>query len=260
MGRLGETLDARPESSHSLGRAAVPLEGNIAFHNVCFRYGSDCPEVLADANLSIAAGEVVGILGPSGSGKSTIAKLLQRLYTPEHGRIAIDGTDLSLMDPVWLRTQIAVVSQEARLLPGTVRENIGLADRGIHLDEVIAAAKRAGAHDFIIRLPQGYDTDLGEGGVTLSVSERRRIAIARALISEPKILILDDAMSVLDEATEAVIQDTIKAMAGRTVIILAQRLSSLAAADRLLIIDNGRLTPIGDWARRDTAGEPRTAD
>jgi subfamily B ATP-binding cassette protein HlyB/CyaB len=256
---LGELFDTHPESSHALGRAAAPLQGNIAFHNVCFRYGSDGHEIFADANLSVSAGEVVGILGPSGSGKSTLVKLLQRLYTPEHGRIVIDGTDLSLMDPGWLRGQIAVVPQEPVLVSGTVRENIGLADQGTQLEQVIAAAKRAGAHHFIIRLPLGYDTVLGEGGVTLSASERRRIAIARALVNEPKILILDDATSVLDEATEAVIQDTIKAMAGRTVIMLAQRPSALATADRLLIIDDGRLNPVGGWATCDTGadGVPR---
>jgi subfamily B ATP-binding cassette protein HlyB/CyaB len=253
--QLGTIVGAHAETSHPLGRAAAPIQGSIAFERVCFRYGPERGEILTDMNLTVSAGEIIGILGPSGSGKSTLARLMQRFYLPEHGRILIDGMDLSLMDPVWLRRQIGVVPQDVTLFGGTIRENIAGPDPALGLDKVIAAAKRAGAHDFIIRLPQGYDTRLEEGGVTLSASERRRIAIARALISEPGILILDDTTTVLDEATEAVIQNTINAMAGRTVIILAQRLSALAAVDRVLIMDHGRLTPVGDWARRDAGAD-----
>jgi subfamily B ATP-binding cassette protein HlyB/CyaB len=242
--RLGVVVDAHGETSHALGRATAPIRGDIAFERVCFRYGPERGEVLTDMNLTVSAGEIVGILGPSGSGKSTLRKLMQRFYVPEHGRILIDGMDLSLVDPVWLRRQIGVVPQEITLFADTVRENIALALPGLELDKVITAAKHAGAHDFIIRLPQGYDTPLGEHGTALSAGQRQRIAIARALVTEPAILVLDAATTDLDEEGEAVIQDALKAMKGRTVLILAQRLPALGAADRILALGDGFLNPI----------------
>ncbi|MFC7400221.1 peptidase domain-containing ABC transporter [Chelatococcus sp. GCM10030263] len=261
LARLGEIVDAHAETSHPLGRADAPIRGDIAFERVCFRYGPERGEILTNMNLTVSAGETVGILGPTGSGKSTLTKLMQRFYVPEHGRILVDRMDLSLMDPVWLRRQIGVVPQEVTLFGGTIRENIAGADPTLGLDKVIAAAKGAGAHDFIVRLPQGYDTVLSDHGSSLSAGQRQRIAIARALVTEPAILVLDAATSALDEEAQGVIQDALKAMTGRTVLILAQRLSALRAADRIVTIDDGRLLPLAaqsagsDDAARSSRGD-----
>ncbi|MBX3539973.1 MAG: ATP-binding cassette domain-containing protein, partial [Chelatococcus sp.] len=182
----------------------------------------------------------------SGSGKSTLAKLIQRLYVPERGRVLIDGMDLSLMDPSWLRRQLGVVLQENMLFTGTVRENIAIADPGLPIESVVEAARLAGAHDFIVKLPNGYDTILAERGASLSGGQRQRVAIARALVMKPAILIFDEATSALDYESERVIQDNMKAMAaGRTVIIIAHRLSAVQMADRILTIEDGRLTEDG---------------
>ncbi len=189
---------------------------------------------------------MVGIVGPSGSGKSTLAKLVQRLYVPESGRVLVDGVDLALVDPAWLRRQIGVVLQENVLFNRSVRDNIALADPAMPMERVIAAAKLAGAHDFILELPEGYDTIVGERGATLSGGQRQRIAIARALITDPRILIFDEATSALDYESERIIQQNMAQIAkGRTVFIIAHRLSAVRAADRIITIERGRLVEDG---------------
>jgi subfamily B ATP-binding cassette protein HlyB/CyaB len=245
--RLGDILNTPTEPAYAPGRAALPaLEGNIVFDHVNFRYRPDGQRVLEDVSFSLAAGQVVGIVGLSGSGKSTIAKLIQRLYVPESGRVLVDGMDLAMADPAWLRRQIGVVLQENVLFNGTIRDNIALADPAMALARVVGAAKLAGAHDFILRLPEGYDTVVGERGSTLSGGQRQRVAIARALVGDPRILIFDEATSALDYESERIVQENMRQIAhGRTVVIIAHRLSTLRIADRVLTIDEGRLVEDG---------------
>jgi ATP-binding cassette, subfamily B, bacterial HlyB/CyaB len=198
-------------------------------------------------NLEIAAGEMIGIVGPSGSGKSTLTKLVQRLYVPEQGRVLIDGVDLSLVDVNWLRRQLGVVLQENILFNRSVRENIALSDPALPMDRVIAAAKLAGAHEFILELPYGYDTEIEERGSNLSGGQRQRIAIARALITNPRILILDEATSALDAESEEIIQKNLASIAkNRTVLIIAHRLSAVRQCRRIVTVENGEVTEIGD--------------
>ena len=189
---------------------------------------------------------MLGIVGSSGSGKSTLTKLLQRLYVPHSGRIAIDGIDISQMDPLWLRRQIGVVLQENLLFNRSIRENIALAHPAMPLEQVMAAAQLAGAHEFIVGLPQGYDTIIEERGVNLSGGQRQRIAIARALVTQPRILILDEATSALDAESEEIIQRNLRAMArGRTVLIIAHRLSAIRQCDRIMTLEKGRIVEVG---------------
>jgi subfamily B ATP-binding cassette protein HlyB/CyaB len=202
--------------------------------------------VLHDVSFSVPAGQVVGIVGPSGSGKSTLAKLIQRLYVPESGRVLVDGVDLAMVDISWLRRQMGIVLQENILFNRSVRDNIALADPAMPMERVIAAATLAGAHDFILELPEGYDTVVGERGSSLSGGQRQRIAIARALISDPRILIFDEATSSLDYESERIIQQNMQQIAkGRTVFIIAHRLSTVRGTDRIITIDRGRLTEDG---------------
>jgi subfamily B ATP-binding cassette protein HlyB/CyaB len=203
--------------------------------------------VLRDINLDIRPGEVVGIVGRSGSGKSTLTKLMQRLYVPESGRVLIDGVDLALVEPAWLRRQVGVVLQENFLFNRSVRENIALADPGLPMEPVVAAARLAGAHEFILELAEGYDSLVGEHGSNLSGGQRQRIAIARALVTNPGILILDEATSALDYESERIIQENMRAISsGRTVFIIAHRLSAVRQADRILVVDQGRVVEQGD--------------
>lgn len=189
---------------------------------------------------------MIGIVGPSGSGKSTLAKLVQRLYTPESGRVLVDGIDLTMVDTTWLRRQIGVVLQQNVLFNCSVRENIALADPGMALERVIGAAALAGAHEFILELPHGYDTIIGERGASLSGGQCQRVAIARALIGNPRILIFDEATSALDYESERIIQENMRRIAaGRTVLVIAHRLSTVRAADRIITIDRGRLVEDG---------------
>jgi subfamily B ATP-binding cassette protein HlyB/CyaB len=222
------------------------MQGAIRFEHVTFRYRIDGAAVLSDVSFEIRAGQVVGIVGPSGSGKSTLGKLVQRLYTPETGRVFVDGVDLALVDTAWLRRQIGVVLQESVLFNRSVRENIALADPAAAMARVMEAAKLAGAHEFILELPQGYDTVIGERGASLSGGQRQRVAIARALMTNPRILILDEATSALDYESERIVQDNMRNIAsGRTVLIVAHRLSTIRRADRILTIDRGRLIEDG---------------
>ena len=246
MQRLGDILNTRTELPQS--RQALPaIKGEVSFDNVRFRYRPDGPLVLDGISLDIKAGEVIGIVGRSGSGKSTLTKLLQRLYLPEHGRVRIDGIDLALGDPAWLRRQIGVVLQENRLFNRSIRDNIAVTDPGTPLEAVMHAAKLAGAHEFISELPEGYDTLVGENGFNLSGGQRQRIAIARALVTNPRILIFDEATSALDFETERVVQNNMRAMCnGRTVIIIAHRLTAVRHADRIIAVERGTVVEEGN--------------
>jgi subfamily B ATP-binding cassette protein HlyB/CyaB len=245
MGRLGDILNTRTELPQS--RQALPaVKGDISFQNIRFRYRPDGPPILNDVSLEIRAGEVIGIVGRSGSGKSTLTKLLQRLYIPEQGRVRIDGIDLALADPAWLRRQIGVVLQENLLFNRSIRDNIAVTDTGMPLEAVIQAARLAGAHDFVSEMPEGYDTIVGEHGSNLSGGQRQRLAIARALVNNPRILIFDEATSALDFETERIIQNNMRSMCqGRTVIIIAHRLSSVRHANHIVAMDKGQIVERG---------------
>jgi subfamily B ATP-binding cassette protein HlyB/CyaB len=248
--RLGDILNTPAEPEHNPNRASLPaISGRVEFDKVRFRYRPDTPEAIRGISLDIAAGEMLGIVGPSGSGKSTLTKLIQRLYVPGQGRVLVDGVDLSLVDPAWLRRQIGVVLQENILFNRSVRENIALADPTMSMERVIAAARLAGAHDFILELSHGYDTMIEERGGNLSGGQRQRLAIARALIGDPAILILDEATSALDAESEEIIQTNLAGIAsGRTVIIIAHRLSAVRQCGRIITVEAGEVTEIGDHA------------
>jgi subfamily B ATP-binding cassette protein HlyB/CyaB len=245
--RLGDILNTMPEPSFSTTRAALPpIRGQVTFEHVSFRYRIDASEVLHDVSLSVSPGQVIGIVGSSGSGKSTLAKLIQRLYVPESGRVLIDGVDLTVVDLAWLRRQIGVVLQENVLFNCSVRDNIALSDPTIAMERVIAAASLAGAHEFILELPEGYDTIVGERGSSLSGGQKQRIAIARTLITDPRILIFDEATSALDYESERIIQENMRQIAsGRTVFVIAHRLSTVRFADRIITIERGRIVEDG---------------
>jgi subfamily B ATP-binding cassette protein HlyB/CyaB len=248
MSRLGDVLNVRSEvPTHQ--QSLPTVKGEIVFDHVTFRYRPDAPEVLKDISLQIRPGEIIGIVGRSGSGKSTLAKLLQRLYLPERGALRVDGVDLNVADPAWLRRQIGVVQQENRLFNRSIRENIALTDPAAPMDKVIQAATLAGAHEFITLLPDGYNTRVEENGSNLSGGQRQRLAIARALLTQPRILIFDEATSALDVETEQVIQRNMAAIcAGRTVIIIAHRLSAVRQAHQILAMDEGCIIERGTHA------------
>jgi subfamily B ATP-binding cassette protein HlyB/CyaB len=245
--RLGDILNTPTEPTYKPGQTTLPpIRGDIAFEHVTFRYRVDGPEILHDVSLTVPAGQLVGIVGPSGSGKSTLAKLAQRLHVPESGRVLVDGVDLAQIDPAWLRRQIGVVLQENVLFNCSIKDNIALADPALSIERIVAAAKLAGAHDFILELSEGYDTMVGERGGTLSGGQRQRIAIARALVTDPRILIFDEATSALDYESERVIQQNMIDIArGRTVLVIAHRLSALRQAHRIVTIERGRISEDG---------------
>lgn len=244
--RVGDILD-EPQENNSEGLASVPtIQGQVEFQHVRFRYQPDTPEVLTDLNLNINAGEFIGITGPSGSGKSTVSRLLQRLYIPQHGQVLVDGMDLAIADSVSLRQNMSVVLQESVLFAGTIAENIRFCKPEATMVEVRRAAEVAGAFSFIDRLPQGFDTQVGERGSRLSGGQRQRIALARALIVKPKVLILDEATSALDYESEAAIMTNLNEICqSRTVISIAHRLNTIKNADRILVLENGRVTEKG---------------
>lgn len=244
--RLGDVLN-QPVEPGAGSQVALPgLKGDVRYDNVRFRYGLEGPWTIDEINLEIPAGTALGIVGSSGSGKSTLTKLLQRLYVPESGRIFIDGVDIGQIDPAWLRRQIGVVLQENLLFSRTIRENIALANPAMPMEHVVAAARMAGAHDFIVQLPQGYDSMVEERGANLSGGQRQRIAIARALVTNPRILILDEATSALDAESEEIIQTNLRQIAaGRTVIIIAHRLSAVRQCDLLITLEGGRIVERG---------------
>ncbi len=245
--RLGDILNARPEPGYNPNRASLPsLQGRVSFDQVTFRYQPDAPEVLRRVSLDVAPGQVIGIVGRSGSGKSTLTKLIQRLHVPESGRVLIDGVDLALVEPAWLRRQIGVVMQENFLFNRSIRDNIALSDPAASMEAVVQAARLAGAHEFIVELKEGYDSLVGERGSNLSGGQRQRIAIARTLLTDPRILILDEATSALDYESERIIQQNMHAICrGRTVFIIAHRLSTVRGCDNIIVMDHGQIVEAG---------------
>ena len=245
VARLGDILNS-PSEAASGGVSLPPVIGHISFEQLAFRYRQDGNDILSGIQLTIAPGEIIGIVGRSGSGKSTLTRLLQRLHQPQRGRILIDGIDIAMVEPGSLRRQLGVVLQESQLFSGSVRDNIALADPGAPLDKVMHVAQLAGAHQFIAELSEGYETSIGEQGCGLSGGQKQRLAIARALMRDPRILIFDEATSALDYESERIIQLNMAAIArGRTVIIIAHRLSAVRHADRILVMEKGRLVEQG---------------
>lgn len=244
--RLGDILNT-PVERQPAARLSLPApQGHIELRNVTFRYRPGSPDVLKNVSLDILPGEVIGVVGASGSGKSTLTKLIQRLYIPGEGQVLLDGADLSQLDPAWLRSHIGVVLQENLLFNRTVHDNIALSNPAMQRSQVIAVARLAGADEFIARLPQGYDTMIEERGANLSGGQRQRIAIARALATNPRILILDEATSALDYESERIIQTNMRQIAqGRTVIIIAHRLAAVRLCNRLVGIADGRIVEQG---------------
>jgi subfamily B ATP-binding cassette protein HlyB/CyaB len=255
MERMGDILNARAEVVGQKTRMPR-VAGSIEFDQVSFRYRPDTPDVIRSVNLKITPGEVLGIVGRSGSGKSTLAKLVQRLYVPDRGRVLVDGQDIAIIDTASLRHQIGVVLQENILFNRSIRDNIALSNPALRIEAIIEASKLAGAHEFICELPEGYDTMVGEHGTNLSGGQRQRIAIARALITNPRILILDEATSALDYESEKIIQDNMrKICSGRTVLIIAHRLSAVRDADRIIVIERGQIVEEGSHAALVTQAE-----
>ncbi|TAJ87834.1 MAG: peptidase domain-containing ABC transporter [Reyranella sp.] len=244
--RIDELMREAPEASPGEFAPVPALSGEIALERVTFRVHDRGPPVLREADLTIGPGEIIGVVGPSGSGKTTIANLVQGLVSPSDGRVLVDGTDIAHISPAQLRAQIGAVPQDVQLFTGSVRENIAMGVIDKDPGRVVAVAKFVGAHDFIQRLPQGYNTVLGERGQGLSTGQRQLLCIARALIRNPRILILDEATSALDPATEEQLLRQLKANTrGRTVIMITHRLAPLAIADRVALVMDGRVERIG---------------
>ncbi len=240
--RLGDILDA-PQEVDEADRNNIPMpevQGAVTYESVSFRFINSGPLQLTNISLDIPAGSFVGIVGQSGSGKSTLAKLLPRLYDPASGCIQIDGYDISKVELYSLRRQIGMVLQDTLLFNGTVQENIALTNPDASSEQVIQAAKIAAAHDFIMSLPNGYNTMVGERGSALSGGQRQRIAIARTVLQNPKLLILDEATSALDYSSERqVCQNLAEAFQGRTVFFITHRLATVKNADVILVMDRG---------------------
>ncbi|HEY0835135.1 MAG TPA: type I secretion system permease/ATPase, partial [Azospirillum sp.] len=244
--RLGDIMNVQREPVRRSATTLSELRGRVTFERVGFRYAPGGPAVLRGVSFDVQPGEVVGIVGSSGSGKSTLAKLIQQLYPAESGRVLVDGVDLALVDPAWLRRRVGFVMQENFLFDRPVRDNIALADPTAPFERVVEAAQLAGAHEFILALPRGYDTVVGERGARLSGGQRQRIALARALVTDPRILILDEATSALDVESERVIHANMRRIAaGRTVFVIAHRLSSVRGCDRILVVEDGELVEDG---------------
>ena len=243
---LGEVINQRPEQ-YGRGRGLRPdLKGRIEFEGVSFRYGPDGALALDDVSFDIPTGSLFGIVGRSGSGKTTVTRLIQGLYPIQQGLIRMDGFDLREIDLVHLRKSIGVVLQDNFLFRGTVRENIAAAKPDASIEDIATAARMAGAEEFIERLPQGFETKLEENGANLSGGQKQRLAIARALITDPRILIFDEATSALDPDSEAIIRQNLRQIAeGRTVIIVSHRLSTLVDADAILVIERGKIADLG---------------
>lgn len=244
--KLGDILNLPVEQDQEYDSSSTSIVGDIKMDNIFFRYQPDLPYALNNINLHIRSNESIGIIGPSGSGKSTLARLLQKLYFADQGEVLIDGQPIRSISPEYLRSKIGVVQQENFLFNRTVRENIALKDPAAAMNAVVHAAKLAGAHDFILAMPRGYDTILAEGGSSLSGGQQQRIAIARALIGDPGILIFDEATSALDDESQEMIQRNMTEIAnGRTIIIIAHRLSTVRDCDRIIALERGRIVESG---------------
>jgi ATP-binding cassette subfamily B protein len=244
--RVFEMLDMEPEVPDEADAVPMPqVKGRVQFQNVTFGYDKYNP-VLHDIDLDVKAGETIGFVGHSGAGKTTMTNLILRFYAVDEGRILIDGVDINKIKLDDLRKQIGIVLQEPFLFDGSVAENIGYAKPGATREEIMQAAKVANAHDFICGFPDGYDTIVGERGQKLSGGERQRVSIARAILRDPRILILDEATSLVDTETELKIQDAIaRLVKGRTTFAIAHRLSTLRNADRLMVLEKGKRVEIG---------------
>jgi ATP-binding cassette subfamily B protein len=241
---LGQLMQTKPEPQ--TGQLAPAIQGHVEFEDVTFHYPGSPTPALKEVSFTISPGDVIGVVGRSGSGKTTITRLLQGLYLPQAGLIKIDGQDLKELDLAHLRTRIGVVLQENFMFRGTVRENIAVTKPTASLEEVVRVAQIAGAHEFIQRLPHGYSTILEESAANLSGGQRQRLAIARALIHDPPILVFDEATSALDPESEAIIQQHLDAIShGRTIIIITHRLSFVSRADAIIVVDQGRVVQIG---------------
>jgi ATP-binding cassette subfamily B protein len=248
--RIYEILDAPEEISERPGAVTLPqVEGRVRFENVTFRYVGGGEPVLRDVTFEVEPGQTVALLGATGSGKTSIVSLLPRFYDPSEGRITIDGHDLRDVTLESLRSQIGIVLQETTLFSGTIRENIAFGKPEASMEQIEAAAVAAAAHDFIVSFPPGYETHVGERGVTLSGGQKQRIAIARALLLGPRILILDDSTSSVDVATEAKIRSALAGlMRERTSFVIAQRISTVMSADVILVLDRGTIVARGRHA------------
>ena len=253
--RVFEVLDTLPEIQDDFDAKELPVvKGQVEFENVMFEYRSAEP-ALCNLSIKVPPGQVLAIVGPSGAGKSTIANLLPRFYDPQQGRIKIDGRDIRHVTVRSLREQIAMVPQDTILFSASIYENILYGRLDASAAEVTAAAYSANAHDFILQMPLGYDTQIGERGCQLSGGQRQRIAIARAILKDPRILILDEATSALDAESERVVQDALdKLMVGRTTFMVAHRLSTIQRADKILVMDKGRLVECGNHTELLAAG------
>lgn len=247
IARVGDILNNRQEAETGEKLvSAPPVMGAIAFRDATFRYGPDLPDAIANVSLEIEAGEVIGIVGTSGSGKSTLTRLVQGLHHPTGGRVLVDDLDVKMLEPRSIRRQIGVVLQENVLFNATVAENIAFGRPDTSMEEIVGSARLAGAHEFIVELPHGYNTMIGERSASLSGGQRQRVAIARALVSNPPILIFDEATSALDYETEARIQANMSEITmGRTVIIIAHRLSTVRSASRIVVMERGRIVEVG---------------
>ncbi|MCX5814996.1 MAG: type I secretion system permease/ATPase [Proteobacteria bacterium] len=245
--RIGDILNNPVELRSGKDITLPSLQGAIRFENVSFRYAMDAPNALENVSFTVRQGMSVGLVGRSGSGKSTITKLIDRLYLNSEGAIYMDDIDIRHLNPVWLRLNIGVVLQEDYLFSGTIRENIALPRPDAPMEHIIEAASVAGAHQFIAKLPQGYDTLVGERGSTLSGGQKQRIAIARAIITNPRIIIFDEATSSLDYESEKIIQQNIsKIKAGRTMFMVAHRLSTVKDCDLIVALDSGKVVEMGN--------------
>jgi ATP-binding cassette subfamily B protein len=246
--RLSDVLDAPSEADEN-NRQNIPMpeiKGDVKFEGISFRFNANGAPQLININVEFAQGMFVGLVGQSGSGKSTLMKLLQRLYEPNSGRIQVDGFDISKVELYSLRRQIGMVLQDTLLFNGTVQENIALTNPEASVEQIIEAAKIAVAHDFIMSLPNGYNTTVGERGSSLSGGQRQRIAIARTVLQNPKILILDEATSALDYNSERqVCNNLAEAFQGRTVFFITHRLSTVRNADTILVMDQGSIVEQG---------------
>ncbi|RME55939.1 MAG: ABC transporter ATP-binding protein [Caldilineae bacterium] len=245
--RIFEILDAESDVKEKPDAIPLPpIQGRVTFENVTFRYFNSSEPVLRNISFEAEPGQTVALLGGTGSGKTTIINLIPRFYDVTEGRVLIDGYDVRDVTLESLRKQIGIVLQETNLFTGTIRDNIAFGRPGASDEEVIAAAKAAAAHDFIMSFPEGYDTRVGERGTTLSGGQKQRIAIARALLTDPRILILDDSTSSVDVATEALIQHALdRLMKGRTSFVIAQRISTVVNADQILVLDKGEIVARG---------------
>jgi ATP-binding cassette subfamily B protein len=246
--RLADVIDT-PQESDDVDKAKVPLppiKGDVYFENVNFSFRPSLPPVLKDVNLQIKAGTFVGVVGQSGSGKSTLVKLLPRLYAPQSGRICIDGYDIDKVELYSLRRQIGIVPQDPLLFSGTISENIALTQPDAGSDEIVTAAKLADAHDFIMSLPSGYSSPVGERGASLSGGQRQRIAIARTLLSNPKLMVMDEATSALDYQTERRVCDNLlSSLQDCTVFFITHRLATVSRADVIVVMHQGIITETG---------------